>query len=122
MRVYLTKAFSRVMRKERIKNVALVEAVRRELGLVQAELGGGLIKQRIARPGQGSSGGYRTVIAYRRGDLAFFLFGFARSERADIDDIELSTLKDLAAGLLADDGERIEDLVKTGRAEKVPYA
>jgi len=48
-------------------------------------LGGGLIKQRTARPDQGKSGGYRTMIAYRRGDRAVFLFDFARSERANLD-------------------------------------
>ncbi|MFZ4071928.1 MAG: type II toxin-antitoxin system RelE/ParE family toxin [Caulobacterales bacterium] len=61
----------------------------------------GLIKQRLARPGAGKRSGYRTVIAYRTGARAFFLLGFAKSARANIDDDELVALKRLAAGLLA---------------------
>ena len=61
-----------------------------ETALIDAELGGGLIKQRVARAGQGKSGGYRTIIAYRRGDRAVFLFGFAKSERDNIEDSELA--------------------------------
>ena len=49
-----------------------------------AERGGGIIKQRVARPGQGKSGGFRTVIAYRHGVRAIYLFGFAKSERANV--------------------------------------
>jgi hypothetical protein len=68
--------------------------------LIKADLGGGLIKQRVARTGAGKRGGYRTVIAYRHGSLALFLLGFAKSTQANIDDDELSALKRLAAGLL----------------------
>jgi hypothetical protein len=58
----------------------LAEAIARaERGMVDAALGGGLIKQRVARQGQGKSGGWRTLIAYRKGDRAVFLFGFART-------------------------------------------
>ncbi|MSO77769.1 MAG: type II toxin-antitoxin system RelE/ParE family toxin [Alphaproteobacteria bacterium] len=87
MRVYKLKAFARFQRRERIADKVLAKAVRvAEDGLVDADLGGGLIKQRVARSGQGKSGGYRTVIAYRRGDRAVFLFGFAKNERANLDD------------------------------------
>ena len=94
MRVYKVKVFARFQRRERIAETALAKAIESaELGLVDAELGGGLIKQRIARPGRGKSGGYRTVIAYRRGDLAIFLLGFAKNERANISAEELEELK-----------------------------
>ena len=57
MRVYKLKAFARFQRRERITDRALVKAVQSaEQGLVGANLGGGLIKQRVARPGQGKSG------------------------------------------------------------------
>jgi hypothetical protein len=80
VRVYKLKAFARFQRRERIADRALAKAMQSaEQGLVDADLRGGLIKQRIARPGQGKSGGYRTVIAYRRGDLAVFLYGFAKN-------------------------------------------
>jgi hypothetical protein len=73
MRIYKLKAFARFQRRERITDRALAKAVQSaERGLVGANLGGGLIKQRVARPGQGKSGGYRTVVVYRRGDRAVF--------------------------------------------------
>ena len=94
VRVFKVKGFARFQRRERISETALAKAIESaELGLVGAELGGGLIKQRVARPGQGKSGGYRTVIAYRQGDLAIFLLGFAKNERANISADELEELK-----------------------------
>jgi hypothetical protein len=63
---------------------------------VDADLGGGLIKQRIARAGQGKSGGYRTVIAFRRGERAVFFLGFAKNERSNIDNDELEEFRRLA--------------------------
>ena len=63
MRVYETRIFSRFARKESIKGKQLLEAVQRASGgLIDADLGGGLIKQRVSRPGQGRSGGYRTIL------------------------------------------------------------
>ena len=70
-------------------------------GLYEADLGGGLLKKRIARRGQGKSGGFRTIVATNRGDRWFFVYGFAKNERADIDDDEETALKKLAETLLA---------------------
>ena len=81
MRTFVTKAFRRFARAERISHERLLNAVdRANRGLVDAELGGGLVKQRVARPGQGRSGGYRTVIVLRRLEWAVFLYGFAKSD------------------------------------------
>ncbi len=94
MRVFKLKAFARFQRRERIADSALAASVAAaELGRIDADLGGGLIKQRVARPGQGKSGGFRTIIAYRRSGRAVFLYGFAKSERANLDDDELAALK-----------------------------
>ena len=70
---------------------------RADRGLIDADLGGGVIKQRIARPGQGKSGGYRTIILFRQGDRAIFAFGFAKSAQANISKADLKLLKDAAA-------------------------
>ena len=89
MRVFKSRWFQRFARKEGIADAALCEAiVRAEKGQIDADLGGGVIKQRIARPGQGRSKGYRTIILFRRGAKAFFVYGFAKSRRANIDDEE----------------------------------
>jgi hypothetical protein len=107
MRVFLTRDFARFARKERIGPAALHEAIERAgHGLVDADLGGGLIKQRVARPGQGRSRGYRTIIAYRAGTRSFFLYGFAKSERDNVNDQELAIIKRTAQVLMEmTDGE-----------------
>jgi hypothetical protein len=75
----------------------LREAIQRaERGLIDADLGGGLIKQRVARAGQGKSGGYRMMIAYRTGDRAVFLLGFAKNERDNVSEDEMAAMRKLA--------------------------
>jgi hypothetical protein len=101
MAIYKTKVFSRWARKEGLKDVALCEAVREmESGLFDADLGGNLYKKRIARPGQGKSGGYRTLVATNKGGLCFFVYGFAKNERSNVDPAEEAALKQLASTLL----------------------
>jgi hypothetical protein len=97
LRVFATRVFTRFARKERLDDQRLCEAVARAgRGLVDADLGGNLIKQRVARRGGGRSGGYRTIVAFRDSQRSVFLYGFAKSERDNIDDRELSDLKTLA--------------------------
>ena len=101
MRVYRTKEFGRFARKERIADSRLCEAVERAgKGLIDADLGDGLIKQRIARQGQGRSGGYRTFMAFRAKERAVFIYGFAKSERDNIDEDELEYWQRVAKGYL----------------------
>lgn len=102
MPIYKTKAFARITRRARITDANLREAIERaDKGLVDADLGGGLIKQRVARPGQGRSGGYRMIVVFRAGDLAVFIYGFAKNERDNIEDDELETMREIAATWLA---------------------
>ena len=101
---------------------ALAEAVRAaERGLVDADLGGGLIKQRIARAGQGKSGGYRTVMAYHRRGRAVFLLGFAKNERANVDDADLAELKGQARAFLGLRTDQIMTLIAAGELMEVSY-
>ena len=101
MRVFVTKVFARFARKERLDERRLCEAIdRAERGSIDADLGGNVIKQRVARPGGGRSGGTRTVIAYRAKHRSVFLYGFAKSDRDNVDDRELADLKKLARHLL----------------------
>ena len=114
MTIYVTKIFARFARRERLANPSLIEAVERaHRGLVDADLGGGLIKQRVARAGQGSRGGYRTLIAYRHGDVAVFLYGFAKSDRENIADDEADDLRTLSSVWLRD-GTKIARDVAAG--------
>lgn len=84
---------------------------RAESGLVDADLGGGVIKQRVARPGEGRSGGYRTLILFRRGDHAIFAFGFAKSAQANITKADLVLLRDAAAEALEWSSAQLDRLV-----------
>ena len=72
-----------------------------------SDLGGGIIKQRVARRGGGRSGGYRTVIAYQTSQRSVFLYGFAKSERDNINDRELADLKKLARHYLSFDDVQV---------------
>ena len=102
MRTFKTKAFARFAHREGIDDAALCEAVERaRSGLVDADLGGGVIKQRIARKGGGRSGGFRTIVLFRRGELAFFVYGFAKSGRENLRRDELATFRRLADEYLA---------------------
>lgn len=115
MRLYQTKGFARFARRERISTRSLREAVRRaERGLIDADLGGGVIKQRIAREGEGRSGGYRTLIFYRQGLRTIFVDGFAKSDLDNISRSDVSRLKALAMEFLNYDGRQVAELVKSG--------
>jgi hypothetical protein len=120
VRTFVTKVFSRFARKERIDDERLCEAVARvQGGLVDAELGGNLIKQRVARAGGGRSGGYRTIIAVRASHRSVFLYGFAKSERANIDDRELQDLKTLARHYLGFSDLQIARALEEGELREV---
>jgi hypothetical protein len=110
----------RYARQERIKDSSLREAVvRAERGLVDSNLGGGIIKQRVGRPGRGRSGGYRMLIAYRSGDREVFLYGFAKKERENIGDQELASLREIASAWLKADGSRLEHQLAQGLAQEL---
>lgn len=113
MRIFRNKSFTRFARKARITDAELREAVANvQRGLISADLGGGVIKQRIARTGGGKSGGFRVMILVKLGERAFFVHGFARNERDNIRDDELIALRKLAGELLNyDDAALAEALV-----------
>ncbi len=115
MQTFKTKAFARFADREGLEDAALCEAVRRAReGLIDADLGGGVIKQRIARKGGGRSGGFRTIVLFRRGALAFFVHGFAKSDRENIRRKELSGLRSLADEYLVLDGAGLAAAQATG--------
>lgn len=93
----------------------LIEAVARaERGLIDADLGGGVIKQRVARPGAGRSGGYRTLLFFRAGDRAIFAYGFAKNRRDNVSEDEMAVLKEAAGVALRWRPEELDRLVDTG--------
>ena len=120
MRVFKNKAFARFARKARITDAVLCAAIAdASRGLIDADLSGGVVKQRIARQGGGKSGGFRTIILFRIGERAFFVHGFAKNEQDNIRDDELAAFKLLAAGMLAYDDEALAKAIGNGTLTEV---
>lgn len=100
-RVFLTRTFARWMRKAGLSVEAICQAVSEMAqGLIDADLGGNVVKKRIGLPGQGKRGGARTIVATKMADRWFFLYGFGKNERANIDKDELKVLQEVAKELL----------------------
>lgn len=120
MAVFQTRWFSRWARKQGLSAKALCAAVAEiQQGLYEADLGGGLVKKRVARPGQGKSGGFRTLIATNRGDRWIFVFGFPKNVRSNIDQTEDAALKLLSAKLLALSVRDLRTAVEAGELLEV---
>lgn len=115
MRAFSIKTFKKWSRKNHLTDQQLASSIEEiEQGLIDAELGGNLIKKRVARSGQGKSGGYRTILAYIKGEKAFFLYGFAKNERDNISDDELRALQLIGSQFLSYEDEKIEHLIEQG--------
>src|SRR5271165_7173399 len=118
--IYKLKSFARFARSENIADDKLAEAVLRAArGLIDADLGGGLVKQRVARQGQGRSGGYRMIVAYRMRDRAVFLYAFAKNEREAIEEDELEDLRDLGSRWLHATAEALAIQIESGELQEV---
>lgn len=101
MRIFLTKPAARTAKRENISDSVLREAIERaERGLIDADLGGGLVKLRVARPGAGRSGGFRTIVAYRTRGRAVFLFIFAKKDLGNISDAQQNELRSIGRNWL----------------------
>jgi len=110
--VFKTRLFQDWQKKEDISDKSLCAAVdEMSRGLIDANLGGGLVKKRIARPGAGKSSGFRTLLATNRNDRWVFVYGFAKNERDNIEHHEMQALKRLAAVLLGMDANAIDKLL-----------
>ena len=115
MRIFKTKAFDKFAQKNHISDSELLEAVTRaEQGLIDADLGGNIIKQRIARTGQGRSGGFRFFIFYQINENSYFVAGISKNARDNISVQELSALKELAKEYAKLTPPQIESQIKNG--------
>lgn len=120
MRVFKNSRFHKFARKEKISDAMLCEAVERaERGQIDADLGAGLIKQRVARPGAGKSGGFRTLVFFRAETRAVFAFAFAKSDMANLDDAEEAYLKKAAKLVLGFADAQMDAEVAAGRMFEV---
>lgn len=120
MRVFTNTWFGRFAKREKIPATALLKAAKRaENGQIDADFGGGVIKQRIARPGEGKSKGYRSIVLFRKGERCFFVFGFAKSEIDNIRGDEEEQFKKMAKWVLALTDAHLSVLIANGQFEEV---
>ncbi|HYN74394.1 MAG TPA: type II toxin-antitoxin system RelE/ParE family toxin [Candidatus Methanoperedens sp.] len=119
-RVFKTRHFLRWMRKTELSDPALCEAVvDMKRGLIDADLGGGIVKKRLALPGRGKSGGARTLVATNRGNRWIFLFGFEKNDRANVTTKELEALQKIASDLLKLTPKDLDVLVAQGELQEI---
>jgi hypothetical protein len=115
VKIFKNLWFSRFAEREGISDEELKAMVNRlETGQVDADLGGGVCKQRLARPGAGKSGGYQIIVFFRIGERTFFVYGFAKSDTANISRQELRKFKENARRILALTNDEIEAWLKDG--------
>jgi hypothetical protein len=120
MRVYLVPQVARLVRKERLPEVALCRTAREvlagTLGAGEADLGGGLFKKRIARPGGGKSGGYRVIVAYRqpKTERVLFTYAFAKNAASTLTPQGHEALAKAAAAFIAADDRHVAGLLASG--------
>lgn len=120
MRIFKNAWFNRFARKQKIDDLALIEAIERaERDLIDADLGGGIIKQRVARLGQGKSGGYRTIILYRHKSKAFFVYGFAKNQQENISSEEIAAFKQAAQHILSLSDAHLAAMIEKGQFSEV---
>jgi hypothetical protein len=119
-RVFKTRHFARWMRKTDLADAALCEAVGEMVdGLIDADLGGDVVKKRVALPGRGKRGGARTLVATRKASRWFFVFGFEKNEKANVTPTELEALQTLAGSLLGLSGAELDLAVEDGALQEI---
>lgn len=108
------------MRKTELTDAALCKAVKEMAGgLIDADLGGGVMKKRVGLAGRGKRGGARTLVATNKGNRWFFGFGFEKNDRANITDEELEGLQAIAVDLLARTGKQLDEAVTDGTLQEI---
>lgn len=118
--IYKTKVFASLTKKEILSDNDLINACEQmSKGLFDAELGGNVFKKRIAVGNKGKSAGYRTIVGAVIGDKYFFLYAFAKSDRANINGKEKLALKELAKEFLAFNQTELNQLVDDGELIEV---
>ena len=119
-RVFKTRTFTRSMKKTGLTDAALCVAVQEMCeGLIDADLGGSIVKKRVALPGYGKRGGARTIVATKMAGRWFFLFGFSKNERSNIDKDELRALQEVAAELLGFDDQQLTTALNAGEIVEI---
>jgi hypothetical protein len=120
VRIFKNTWFTRFANKEGITDAELRETVKRlEVGQVDADLGGGVYKVRVARPGEGKSGGYRVIVFFKNEERTFFQYGFSKSDRGNVDQKELRLYKKIARTKLAMSEKELTTSINAGELAEI---
>jgi hypothetical protein len=121
-RIFKTRYFSNWQEKTELTDVLLLNAVEEmERGLIDADLGGGVFKKRVALPNRGKSGSVRTLIATNKNNRWFFMFGFEKNQRDNIDKSDLKFLKQAAKKMLSFSDELLDITLQIKELEEIHY-
>ncbi len=113
MQIFKNRWFNKWAKKEKLADSTLRAAVAEmEDGLIDADLGGHVVKKRIPLPGRGKRAGARSIIAYRIEEKAFFIYGFAKNRQDNLNATELESLQILAADVLGYDNATLKKMVE----------
>lgn len=119
-RIFRTRHFTRRMRKIGLTDAALRAAVdEMARGLIDADLGGGVVKKRVALPGRGKRGSTRTIVATNKGNRWFFVYGYEKNEQANISAADLEAVQKLATDLLRLTGAQLDQAVECGELQEI---
>ena len=119
-RAFKTRYFSRWMRKTELNDKALCAAIAEMMmGLIDGDLGGGIVKKRIGLAGRGKRGGARTLVATNKGSRWFFVYGFEKKDRTNISADELAALQGIARELLARTNQQLDGAVVDGSLQEI---
>jgi len=123
LRIFKTKSFNKWTKKNRLTDKDLIEAVKEiEGGLVDAKLGANLYKKSIATDSKGKCGGFRTLLAYKKGKLVFFVYGFSKGEKENISNEDEENLKKAADIYLGFNENAIQSAITIGSLVEVKNA
>jgi len=120
VKIYLSKVFTRLARREGLTDIQICQAVATmNKGQIDANLGAGLFKKRVAMPGQGKRGSWRTLLGFQADKRAFFLYMFSKNSRDNIKEDEIKALKRLTKYYLAMKPDEIKAALQCGELNEV---
>ena len=123
LKIFKTKSFNKWAKKLCLTDRALIKAVEEiEKGLLEANLGGNLYKKRVATATKGKRGGLRTLLAYKKGKVIFFIYGFEKGQKENISDQDEEYLKSSAEVYLGFDDKTIQAAISIGSLVEVKNA
>lgn len=122
MRIFKNKMFFKWAKSEGLTDSTFMKAAKEiDQGLIDANLGGYLVKKRVARKGQGKSGGFRTIVVFQKGHRTIFIYGFPKNQRDNISEQEEKGLKKLAQGLLDAPDSALKEMIINGDLYEVNH-